>query len=193
MTTSDDNQKLLKVYEELCQTYRAIDDFRAKLLGLLPLASIGGVFLLLSNADKIQSAKEYLLPLGLFGFVVTLGLFAYELFGIERCHFLLMSGENLEREILKGQASVCNGQFINRPHALWRFVNEPIATGIIYPAVLAGWWLLAFGTSNTSIIMAKIIPIAIFALGFIILFRYNLALSKEKRAKNLPRRSRELM
>ena len=30
----------LKAYEELCTSYRAIDDFRAKLLGFLPLATV---------------------------------------------------------------------------------------------------------------------------------------------------------
>ena len=193
MNTSDDSQKLLKIYEELCQTYRALDDFRAKLLGLLPLASVGGVFLLLSNVDKIQSAKEYLLPLGLFGFVVTFGLFIYELFGIQKCHCLITAGEKLEREILKHEDSPCIGQFSNRPHGIGNCINEPIAAGVIYPAVLAGWWFLAFDTLNTSIMTSTIIPVAIFFGGFFIVFSYNLALVKHKRSKGLPKRPRELM
>lgn len=39
-------------YQELCNSYRAIDDFRAKLLGFLPLATGTGIFLLL---DKLQN------------------------------------------------------------------------------------------------------------------------------------------
>jgi len=31
----------LKVYEQLCNSYRAIDDFRAKLLGFLPPGNRG--------------------------------------------------------------------------------------------------------------------------------------------------------
>ena len=33
------------VYREPCTSYRAIDDFRMKLLGLLPLATGAGIFL----------------------------------------------------------------------------------------------------------------------------------------------------
>jgi hypothetical protein len=65
------------VYQELCASYRFIDDFRARLLGFLPLASAGGIFLLLGPFAK--NAAQYLLPVGLFGFTITLGLFSYEL------------------------------------------------------------------------------------------------------------------
>ena len=34
----------LKAYEQLCMSYRAIDDFRAKLLGFLPLATARACF-----------------------------------------------------------------------------------------------------------------------------------------------------
>ncbi len=37
-------------YEEVCRSYQAIADFRAKLIGLLPLASGAGIFLLLNDA-----------------------------------------------------------------------------------------------------------------------------------------------
>jgi hypothetical protein len=40
---SDDHLKA--AYQELCHSYRAIDDFRAKLLGFLPLATGTGIFL----------------------------------------------------------------------------------------------------------------------------------------------------
>ena len=34
-------ESLLKTYAEICNRYRAIDDFRMKLLGFLPFASVG--------------------------------------------------------------------------------------------------------------------------------------------------------
>lgn len=71
------------VYQEICMSYRAIDDFRARLLGLLPVVSGVGVGVLLG---KDPGEPEPLwLPIGLFGTVVTLGLFAYELYGIRKC------------------------------------------------------------------------------------------------------------
>lgn len=48
MSSQDNNQRvgqndnLKAAYQELCSSYHAIDDFRAKLLGFLPLATAGG-------------------------------------------------------------------------------------------------------------------------------------------------------
>ena len=50
MTTSEktcnssaDQSAALAAYTEICKSYHAIDEFRMKLLGLLPLASLVGV------------------------------------------------------------------------------------------------------------------------------------------------------
>lgn len=125
---------LKSVYDQLCISYRAIDDFRAKLLGLLPLASAGGIFLLLNQLP--DGATSRLGPIGAFGSVVTLGLFAYEIFGIKKCHALIQAGQQIE-----GLLRV-DGQFIHRPREVLGFINEPFAAGIIYPAVLAAWIFL---------------------------------------------------
>lgn len=70
----DDKKEALRTaYQEVCRSYHAIADFRAKLLGLLPLASGTGIYLL------AKGDTNYLVPLGIFGFVVTLGLFVYEI------------------------------------------------------------------------------------------------------------------
>lgn len=37
---------LLGAYGEVCNSYHAIDDFRTKLLGILPIASLAGILLL---------------------------------------------------------------------------------------------------------------------------------------------------
>src|SRR5262245_61266376 len=93
-------------YERVCESYQAIDDFRMKLLGLLPVATGAGVFLLLSsNADLLGSGDRssqqqtlgvFLTAAGWIGFTFTLGLFTYELFGIKRCHYLMETGARLE-------------------------------------------------------------------------------------------------
>ena len=135
------NDNRLDIYKELCSSYHKIDDFRAMLLGLLPLASGAGIFLLLSDAlvDPTKSviATGFLLPIGVFGFVITLGLFAYEIYGIKKCGALIAGGKQLEYALLSG------GQFSHRPREVARFINEPFAAGIIYPAVLAAWTYLA--------------------------------------------------
>lgn len=81
-------------YERVCESYHAIDDFRMKLLGLLPVATGTGVFLLLnSNTDLLcpgnkpsqqRTLEVFLTAAGFIGLTFTVGLFAYELFGIKR-------------------------------------------------------------------------------------------------------------
>src|SRR5262245_21925751 len=85
------------VYRELCASYRAIDDFRMKLMGLLPLVSGGGIFLLIADEEKMSFAQQFFLPVGAFGFLVALGLFCYELYGVKRCHGLIDLGTELEK------------------------------------------------------------------------------------------------
>ena len=87
---TDEHRKM--AYQEVCMSYRAIDDFRAKLLGLLPLVSGTGIFFLLN----MKTTSVYLGPIGLFGSVVTLGLFLYELSCLQKCQYLIGHGEEIE-------------------------------------------------------------------------------------------------
>src|SRR5439155_5919302 len=108
MASPQDEQ--LKVYEQLCNSYRAIDDFRAKLLGFLPLATGTGVFLLVTDQAKIKFIQPLFRPIGAFGFIVTLGLFFYELYGIKKCTYLIRAGIELENDL-----RIKDGQFTKRP------------------------------------------------------------------------------
>lgn len=126
------------VYRELCTSYRSIDDFRQKLLGILPLAS-GGILAFLIDpkflGGETANVFEPLLPgIGLLGFLVTLGLFFFEIYGIRRCTYLIFAGEYLECEL-----GMKHGQFRDRPPPVLGFIAEPMAAGVIYPAVMAAW------------------------------------------------------
>jgi hypothetical protein len=169
----------LKVYGELCTSYRAIDDFRSKLLSLLPLVSGSGIFLLLNeavtNSAKLAVASQLLAPISAFGFTITLGFFVYEIYGIRKCDALIDAGKCLERLI-----GVEYGQFGRRPRSVLRIINEPLAAGVIYPAVLAAWLFLAlrsqqqlFG-ANAPWIGASIV----FVVGFALALTYNIVLDK---------------
>ena len=183
MASPQDEQ--IKVYEQLCNSYRAIDDFRAKLLGFLPLATGTGVFLLLTDQAKILSMQNLLKPIGLFGFVVTLGLFFYELYGIKKCACIIEVGKDLEVNLLK----VSKGQFATRPHGVALLINEPFAASLIYPAVLAAWTFLAFAVptlqdplpSGTPPLkfqaLAAYLAIGVFLASFAFAFSYNVFLS----------------
>jgi hypothetical protein len=152
-------------YARLCESYHAIDDFRMKLLGLLPVATGTGVFLLLnSNMDLLDSAKrqqhtleQFLTAIGAFGFLFTLGLFAYELFGIKKCHYLIQTGRRLEISL------DLQGQFRSRPPNLMGFINEPFASALIYPASMAAWIFLAHAFSSSP--LRWWLPALVFALG----------------------------
>jgi hypothetical protein len=123
-------------YQVLCTSYHNIDEFRGKLLQYLPLAT--GAGLLFAAKDNHALLHNHPVPLGLFGLVVALGLFSYEIYGIKKCGALITRGKEIER--LLG----FEGQFRTRPHAVWGIVAEPFAAGLIYSAVVASWVFLVF-------------------------------------------------
>jgi Domain of unknown function (DUF4440) len=175
-------EEQLKGYEQLCTSYHAIDDFRSKLLGLLPIVSGSGIFLLLTEALaktalKDVAARQFLYPIGLFGFVVALGLFCYELYGIRKCHALIEAGKRMERLL-----EIREGQFQARPRSLFNLINEPFAAGLIYSAVLAAWMFLALlfpqsqGNSEPAIVRATMVATRVFSFGFAFTLIYNLTL-----------------
>lgn len=180
--------EILKIYEQLCSSYRAIDDFRGKLLGFLPLATGTGMFILLTDQAKIASMQQLFRPIGAFGFVITLGLFFYELYGIKKCTSLIEAGKKLE-----GDLNIKNGQFSQRPPGVALVINEPMAAALIYPAVLAAWIFLALGFAQPQDApegqaletarlcfrrAAYVWAIRVFLAGFAVSFLYNLFLVK---------------
>lgn len=173
----------LKGYEQLCASYHAIDDFRSKLLGLLPIVSGSGIFLLLTEAlaktplKDVAAARQFLYPIGLFGFVVALGLFCYELYGILKCHALINAGREMEIVL-----NIEQGQFRKRPRSLFYLINEPFAASLIYPAVLAAWIFLALlfpqsQATEPATEHAIAGAIRVFTFGFAFTLVYNLALA----------------
>jgi len=140
-------ENLKELYDQLCQSYRAIDDFRTKLLGFLPLATAAGAVTLLvkdlgvgipwDRPTTIDSKTSLFAPLGIFGLLVTFGLYAFELYGMKKCHALIQTGMHLEERM--GDV----GQFRTRPKPVARLLYEPFAGAMIYPAVISAWTLIA--------------------------------------------------
>jgi hypothetical protein len=171
-------ENLRTIYRELCSSYRAIDDFRTKLLGFLPLVTGTGLFFLVTDKAKIDMAQPYFGPIGVFGFVITLGLFFYEFYGIKKCGSLITAGIELEKELKIG-----DGQFTKRPPGVLGLINEPLAAGVIYPAVLAAWIFVALAFSQYQSV-ARRWAIFVFLIGFAVSFSYNLKFdSNRKRSK----------
>jgi hypothetical protein len=131
------------VYTEIHNRYAGITDFRAKLLGLLPLATGTGIFLLWQRAQE-QKDERFLGPIGIFGVIVTLGLFAYEIRGMQRCQMLEEQGKCLEKEMKLGNL----GPFHGPDRWLGNMLGAPAAGLIIYVATATAWiCLAAFGFS----------------------------------------------
>src|SRR4029453_3620050 len=107
-----DRQTLRCAYERVCASYEGITEFRGKLLALLPLATGTGAFLL---SDRVDTAL--LAPIGIFGAVVTSGLFLYEFRGVQKCHRLEAQARKLEAAL--GLDSEL-GQFRGQPDRLAR-------------------------------------------------------------------------
>jgi quinol-cytochrome oxidoreductase complex cytochrome b subunit len=133
------------MYLELCKAYHAIRDFRAKLLALLPLASGGGVVLLLRS--NLDTSPHYLIVAGAFGVVVTVGLYLYEWHNIRKCEKLICQGANLEEKLGAGQFQA---------HPLYQkkvgttkkpyFTPHFFAAVLVYLAVVASWvYVVAVG------------------------------------------------
>jgi hypothetical protein len=132
-------------YERAGQSYEAITEFRAKLLALLPLATGTGAFLLLERAQADASQfRRFLGPIGIFSVVVTLGLFAYELRGMQRCQRLEVQASVLEKDL---KLSAEQGPFLGRPgRAFGNMLGPPAAGLMIYLATMFAWfWLAGYG------------------------------------------------
>jgi hypothetical protein len=187
---SSKNEDLRMAYQQVCSSHNAIADFRAKLLGFLPLASGTGVFLLLNNNVATNSAaKQYIWPVGIFGFVVTLGLFFYELRGIQQCNRLTAVGEKIE-DLL-----TIDGQFNRRIDPPRPYISHTFAARVIYPAVLAAWIFLVlafiqdFRSNGTTFLQWMIliaVPLFIFLVGLSGSFTVDLNGKLEKDSSEKP-------
>ena len=91
------------------------------------------MFRLIEGCNTASTLAATRRSIGIFGFLVTLGLSAYEVYGIRKCHAIILAAKEVERKL------GVTGPFTTRPRELLRVINEPFAAGIIYPAVMAAW------------------------------------------------------
>jgi len=155
-----DHNEVKTAYTETCESYHRIDEFRGKLLALLPSVSGVGIFTLLRDLDDSQKTfdPKYVMAAALLGLLVSLGLYFYELRGMQRCIQLSKVAKELEAGMM------VSGQFTRWPHSVGRFINEPIAAAIIYSAVLSAWAYIA--AVPYSSICASVAASTMFSLGF---------------------------
>lgn len=152
MSSDKKTDALLGLYGEICKSHNAIDEFRMKLLGFLPLASLAGIFLLGKSdsvLDTISGISDAANPLigfiGIFAATFTLALFVYEIRGILRCHDLIVRGKVIEERLgIVGQFSVCKEEHDGRKRDSKNyFFNAKVAACFTYSLVFAAWIFLA--------------------------------------------------
>jgi hypothetical protein len=132
----DDTARAL--YEEVCRSHDGIADFRAKLLALLPTVSGAGLFLLIEGKAADSASVQHWLAIGIFGILVTMGLFFYELRGIQKCNYLIVCAQELEKKLSLDLWQF--GTFNMRQGAVFGgVVGATGATLVIYPAVIGAW------------------------------------------------------
>ena len=145
-------EALLAAYSEVCVSYHAIDDFRTKLLGILPISSLAGIILLGQDSFLAQETPDpNFLAYKLIGFgscfaaAFTLALFLFEIRGLIRCHHLIQRGKELERALnVYGQFSVCALQHDKaQTNRTERIFNAKVAASAVYSLVFSAWLFMA--------------------------------------------------
>lgn len=168
-----DNLKAL--YTPLCESYQKVDDFRAKLLGFLPLAS-GVTILGLLHTDAQGQIIQHLPEIGVFGALITFALLIYELKGIQKCTGFIYYGQAIEKRLLGASTSSLIGQFTglwNNKYA-WKTVTEPVASALIYATVLAAWIYVACSqiADKRTWIIALIITVLIWVATVVGVYKF---------------------
>jgi hypothetical protein len=117
------DEMLRHQYDQVCTSYRAIDDFRGRLLALWPIlgGAAGGVALLALRG----TSDGYLVAIGLLGAAVSTGVAVYEWHQTLRCDLLKKTARRLERKM---GFEIGEGQFLSLPRGF-----ELSATGPSVP------------------------------------------------------------
>jgi hypothetical protein len=125
------------LYEALQAGIKETDEISFKLLGLVPL--VNGTALLAAVLGLSSSQSPAIVVLSLFGALVTLGLFWWELRNIGLCLWYISLAEHFEGAIL-GQVGVPD-ELRERPSAPGN-VGKRRAEKLIYSTVILSWLLL---------------------------------------------------
>lgn len=124
---------LLAMHGEVVASWRDLHDVRFKLLGLLPLVTVGVLSL---DPGKVVSLPGAALGLvaTLLGLLVSIGLAIYDRRNSQLYNDLISRGRRIEAELGLG-----SGVFMARPRQWNRFISHGTATRLIYRSVMLAW------------------------------------------------------
>ncbi len=127
---ADRGDLLRLLYGEVCTSWRDLHEVRFRLLGLLPLATVGAIAL----APAGTGAGLGGVVLFALGLAVSLGLWIYDRRNSELYDDLISRGRKIEAEL-----GVETGLFRGRRKPGSRLIRHGVATGTIYLAVILSW------------------------------------------------------
>lgn len=129
-----------KRYAEICSNIRATDGISFKLVGLVPLVSGAGIFVLLDRSKDLTWSPMAIFA-AVFGAVVTFAIYRWEVRNIQTCRWLIERAAELERNEL----GLASGQFYARdpaPVLFGRRMGKTEAERLLYWTTIAAWLLL---------------------------------------------------
>ena len=121
------------VYQQTCDSIRATDETSFKLLGLVPALAGGSVLaLFLGKNDSFNLALAT--PLALFGALITLGVFRWELRNIQTCNWLRDRASELEATV-EALKNIGLAVMPRPPH----LIGKTEAAKFVYAVTILGW------------------------------------------------------
>src|SRR5262249_24306387 len=151
-TPVNDPSLLTTAYSELCRSYQGLREFRMKLLGILPIASVVGLVALgkaLPTSPQPELQPEAVGYIGIFSGILTLALFGYEVRSLLMCHDYSLTGASLEAAMgIRGQFTRCDetrhfacyqGGF---KYSLARLINDKLTSSVVYSFVFSSWFFV---------------------------------------------------
>lgn len=170
------DEEVRMVYQQICTGYQNIEDFRSKLLALVPFVTASSfVATIISNPTKSLPLTNLVLPFGTLGAFVTLGLYIFELENTHRLALLAARGRRIEQHMN------IVGVFNHHPSAL---LNDYNAADLIYLETFAGWICLAlwFVIPGLAIFVAFAFVVVSVLFGLPLLRRIRRRISKNVQA-----------
>jgi len=135
----------LKEYELVVGHFRALAETRFKLIGLLPLGSVGTLLFIKGQEGQL------VMPVAFFGAVITFALYVYHLRNDQLYGELALRAAQLEQEL-----RLFEGSFVQRPSAWVRLTKShtiqhgwPIV--VVYAATVWLWLSFALGEAAKSL------------------------------------------
>lgn len=126
---------LLKLYSEICSSWRMLTDIRFKLLGLVPTLSGAMLITLLSRSSAIAGLSPIVrIGIAFFGLAITFGIMIYNQRNSQLYNDLISRGRRIEYEL-----GIHTGLFRGRLKPKNRIVNHGMGTNLVYVTTIAGW------------------------------------------------------